>query len=90
MTTPHTGESRSGSVLGERPELARVEYPMAGVDVLVSVMVQLHPERVVDRVPAHVVGMPEVVHIELPMHLLDAGHESPHPVLVVFYVLECR
>ena len=60
--------------LGECPELAGDEHPVAGVDVLVDVVLQLHPERVVDRVPRDVVRVPEVVHVEFPMNLLDAGH----------------
>ncbi len=40
-----------GVLFGERPELAGHEHPVAGVDVLVDVVLHLHPERVVDRVP---------------------------------------
>lgn len=48
----HVGERRFhirvnpalGVLLGERPRLGGNEHPVTGVDVLVDIVVQLHPE----------------------------------------------
>ena len=63
-------------LFGERPELAGYEHPVAGVEVLMDVVGDVLAERVMNRIPARVVRVADVIHLQLPLDLLDARHRS--------------
>ena len=61
-------------LLGERPELAGHEDAVTRVQVAVDVVRELLSECVEDGVPRDVVRVADVVHLQLPLDLLDARH----------------
>jgi hypothetical protein len=63
-------------VIRKSPELTRYKHPMASVEVLVDIVRDMLTECVEDSVPRDVVRMADVVHLQLPVDLLDARHWS--------------
>ena len=66
-------------LLRERPELPGHEHPVTRMKLAVDRAGELLSERVQDRVPAHVVGMAQVVRLQFPVDLLNTGHSGTPP-----------
>jgi hypothetical protein len=69
-------DARLTVFLGKRPELVEHEDAVTGRHRRVGLGIEVLTESVQDGVPVHVVRVADVVHPQLPQHLLNRRHLS--------------